>query len=200
MTTGSLSSLTAALEQTTDFSAANLMRIMEENLPPWSEIEPLVAYGDPYGRVTLVETSQFEIMIGSWKKGDWCEAHDHGPSVGAVHAYSGNIEHFSFRFADADGDLHLMERCSISKDDALTLDLGMIHSLTNTSSDTPFVGLHVYSPPTHDVRVFDLKTGDIFHITNDHGAYVPEDPTKIVKHEPKRFRYRNALVETEAQA
>jgi Cysteine dioxygenase type I len=194
----SLQSLKQSLEQASSttahpLTAEDVMEILGRNLPDWSEIEPLVPHDNPYGRVTLFENEVFEVMIGCWDEGNWCDAHDHGPSVGAVYAYMGEIEHTSYALHD--GVLEATERCCLSKDDLMPLGLGMIHSLTNIRSREPFVGLHVYSPPTSNVRVFHIATGDIYHVTNDQGAWVPTDPKKIKHIEKKAFRFRNLSVE-----
>ncbi len=194
----SLDSLKKALEEASkksdrNFTAEEVMEILGRNLPPFSEIEPLIPHERPYGRVTLFENEHFEVMIGCWDKGNWCDAHDHGPSVGAVYGYCGQIEHTSYSLTD--GILETTERCTISESDLLPLGLGMIHSLTNPSNDQPFVGLHLYTPPTHDVRVFHLATGDIYHVTSDQGAWVPTDPKNIKHIEREAFSFRNLDVE-----
>lgn len=185
---GTLQSLYAALAATEDRSIENLRCIMERELPTWEEIENLVPKGEPYGRVLLFDNGVVEVMIGAWERGNWCEAHDHGPSIGVCYSYAGSIEHCSFELHGKDLTLH--ERGTVTSGMTLPLDSGMIHSLCNSSSDTPYVGLHIYSPPTRDVRVFDLKNGDIYHITDDHGAYVPEDPSKIRSVEKNAFTLR----------
>jgi hypothetical protein len=180
----SLASLKLALEDASKyadriFTAEDVMEILGRNLPPFSEIEPMIPHEHPYGRVTLFENEKFEVMIGCWDKGNWCDAHDHGPSVGAVYGYAGEIEHTSYELHD--GLLDATERCTITKDDLLPLGPGMIHSLTNPTGEGPFVGLHVYTPPTHDVRVFHLATGDVYRVTSDQGAWVPTDPNLCVE-------------------
>jgi uncharacterized RmlC-like cupin family protein len=167
----------------------SVQQILAENLPSWEEIAPLVPHEHPYGRVTLFESHDYEVMIGCWDKGNWCDAHDHGPSEGAVYAYQGTIEHASYEMQS--GVLAVSERCTIGSGELLPLPIGMIHSLANNISDEPYVGLHIYSPPTKDVRVFHLSSGDIYHITNDHGAWVPSDPSKILKVERNAFAFRN---------
>ena len=192
---GTLQSLVAALNASDDFSVEALTRIAEQNLPTWEEIEPLVCAGHPYGRITLAEAPNFEVMIGCWTKGNWCDAHDHGDSIGVCWAYKGTIDHVSY---ELHGEyLDAVERCSIGKDDVVPLKLGLIHSLVNTSSDEPFVGLHIYSPPTKDVRVFDLKHGDIYHVHSDQGAWIPEDLENVKAIERAQFTFRN---QTEAVA
>jgi len=188
---GTLASLYKALEEATDYSIDSLRCILEQELPSWEEVKPLVPNGDPYGRVLLFHNENVEVMIGAWKRGDWCAAHDHGPSIGVCYSYSGQIEHASYELSGK--ELHMVERCTISDNAFLPLDLGMIHSLCNTSSDEPYVGLHIYSPPTRDVRVFDIESGNIYHITDDHGAWVPEDPSKIRKVEEKVFTLKNSV-------
>lgn len=188
---GSLESLIAALDTTTDFSIENLEKIMTANLPSESEICSIAESTLPYGRTPLKSTPQYELIIGCWPRNGWCDAHDHGTAIGVVHSYSGSVEHFLYELNGS--NLDLTEHDRITKGETARLDPGMIHALQNVSSDEPYVGLHLYAPPTSHVRVFDLRTGDIYHVSDDSAALIPNDERFIVRKEAGVFTYRNTV-------
>ncbi len=186
-----IAALLEALEKSDDLSIASLERILESHLPSGEEIIAISKAELPYGRTMLHLDDKFEVIIGCWPKGGWCDAHDHGDAVGIVYSYSGEIEHFRYQMHD--GFLDLIEHGTMKKNESARLESGMIHSLQNISSDEPYIGLHIYSPPTSDVRVFDLKSGDIYHVTDDYPALIPTEEEKIVKHEKQKFVFQNSV-------
>jgi hypothetical protein len=193
---GSLESLIAALDVATDLSMENLERIMADNLPSEDEICNISSATLPYGRTPIKATDKYELIIGCWPRNGWCDAHDHGNAIGVVHSYSGAIEHFRY---ELNGDsLDLVEQSTISKGETARLELSMIHALQNVSSDDPYIGLHLYVPPTSHVRVFDLRNGDIYHVTDESAALIPNDERFIARKEEKVFTYRN-LVKTKVE-
>jgi len=194
---GSIESLIAALEAATDFSMENLERIMAENLPSENEITSISSATLPYGRTAIKATDKYELIIGCWPRNGWCDAHDHGSAIGVVHSYGGEIEHFRYELNGA--SLDLVEHTTITKGETARLDHSMIHALQNVSSDDPYIGLHLYAPPTSNVRVFDLRNGDIYHVTDESAALIPNDDRFIVRKEQGVFSYRN-LVKTKEVA
>ncbi|MEI8135527.1 MAG: cysteine dioxygenase family protein [bacterium] len=186
-----LSTLVDALSKAPDLSMETMERILQENLPSREEVIAASAPELPYGRTMLYMDDKLEVIIGTWPKGGWCDAHDHGTAEGIVYSYGGEIEHFRYEFQD--GVLDLVEHERMRSNESLRLERGMIHSLQNVNSDEPYVGLHIYSPPTSDVRVFDLKTGDIYHVTDDYPALIPKESEKIVRHEKGSFTFKNSV-------
>ena len=193
---GSIDILIAALENTTDFSIENLEKIMAENLPSEQDICTIAESTLPYGRTPLKATSNYELIIGCWPRNGWCDAHDHGTAIGVVHSYSGEVEHFRYELNDK--HLDLVEHSRICKGETARLEPGMIHALQNVSSDDPYVGLHLYAPPTSHVRVFDLRNGDIYHVSDESAALIPNDERFIVSKEAGAFTYRNVVRTKEA--
>lgn len=195
---GSLKSLVAALDECTDFSVENLERIMSEHLPSREEVCTAAESALPYGRTMLKLTDKYELIIGTWPRNGWCDAHDHGDAIGVVHGYSGEIEHF--RYQENGANLDLIEHSKLHTGDTARLDHHMIHALQNVSSDEPYIGLHLYAPPTSNVRVFDLRNGDVYHVTDDSAALIPKDERFIVRKEEKAFTYRNLVRTKEVTA
>ena len=188
-----LDQLISALESAPDYSFETLERVLTENQPSAEEICGLAEATFPYGRTMISLNDTFEVIIGCWPRNGWCDAHDHGDAIGIVHSYSGEIEHFEYKF---NGNyLDLFEHSSIKTGESRRLEKGMIHALQNVSSDEPYVGLHIYVPPTKDVRVFDLHSGDIYHVTDDAAAIIPKDERWLRSVERNKFTYRNLVRE-----
>jgi hypothetical protein len=195
---GTIESLALALDNAPDYTVETLERIMRENLPAASEVIALADTCMPYGRTILRLNDKYEMIIGCWPQNGWCDVHDHGPAEGVVYGCSGEVEHFDYRF---NGDsLELYEQSTISAGQIMRLPEGMIHSLQNIHSQEPYVGLHLYSPPATQVRVFDTRTGDVYHVTDDAASVVPEDPVHIRKVERSMFTFRNLVKEQLNQA
>lgn len=188
--------LLEALRNADDLSIESMEKILAANRPLREEIIAVSKAELPYGRSMLHLSDKYEVIIGCWPKGGWCDAHDHGNAVGIVQSYSGEIEHF--RYEMKDGCLDLIEHSTMKNGECNRLEIGMIHSLQNISSDEPYIGLHIYSPPTSDVRVFDLKSGDIYHVTDDYPALIPTESENIIKHEKAKFRFQNRVHEKAA--
>lgn len=191
-----IDTLLNALEVASDLTIESMEQILKANLPSREEIIAASIAELPYGRSMLHLSEKYEVIIGCWPKGGWCDAHDHGKAVGVVQSYSGEIEHFQYELNN--GSLDLVEHSTMKNGDCSRLESGMIHSLQNISSDEPYIGLHIYSPPTSDVRVFDLKTGDIYHVTDDYPALIPKESESIVKHEKAKFKFKNRVRENVA--
>src|SRR5579872_3901675 len=187
----SIDTLLEALKNSKDRSIESMERILLEYLPSREEIIAISKAELPYGRTMLHLDDNLEVIIGCWPRGGWCDAHDHGKAVGIVYAYGGEIDHFSYEFHD--DILDLVEHEKMQANQSFRLEEGLIHSLQNVSSDEPYIGLHIYSPPTSDVRVFDLKTGDIYHVTDDYPALIPKEKEKIVRHEKRKFIFHNSV-------
>lgn len=195
---GSIKSLVVALDRCTDFSIENLELIMREHLPEEKEVLDISSATLPYGRTLIKATDRYELIIGAWPRNGWCDPHDHGEAIGVVHGYSGEIEHFRYEMNGA--SLCLVEQSRLHKGATARLDHRMIHSLQNVSSDEPYVGLHLYAPPTSNVRVFDVRNGDVYYVTDESAALIPRDERFIVRKETKAFAYRNLVRANETVA
>jgi hypothetical protein len=179
------------LKKSRDLSIESLEQILAEHLPSKEDIIAVSKAELPYGRTMLYLDKDLEVIIGCWPRGGWCDTHDHGPAEGIVYAYEGEIEHFRYELHD--DVLDLVEHETMRKNESFRLEAGMIHSLQNISSDEPYIGLHIYIPPTSNVRVFDLKTGDIYHVTDDYPALIPDTTENVLQHEKGKFTFVNRV-------
>ena len=190
---GTIESLVNALDSATDYSLETLEEILAEHLPAEEEIRARAESVYPYGRTMLKLTDEYEVIIGCWPKSGWCDVHDHGDAIGLVHSYGGEVEHFEYRFSDH--TLELFHQTTLRSGDTKPLYAGMIHSLMNVNSEDPYIGLHLYVPPTKDVRVFDTRSGDVYHVTDDAFAIIPKDERCIRSVEKNCFTYKNLVRE-----
>ncbi len=192
-----LDRLISALDSAPDYTYETLEKILAENLPDPAEVRALAESVFPYGRTMIKLTDQYEVIIGCWPQNGWCDAHDHGEAIGLVYSCGGEVEHFDYRL---NGDtLELYHQSTIKGGQIMRLPADMIHSLQNISSVEPYVGLHLYAPPTRDVRVFDTRNGDIYHITDDAAAVVPKEDSCIRSIERRCFTFKNLVRQPETE-
>lgn len=192
-----LDRLVSALESAPDYSYETLEQILADNPPDPAEVRAIAEAVFPYGRTMVKMTDVFEVIIGCWPQNGWCDAHDHGDAIGLVYSCGGEVEHFDYRMV---GDmLELYHQSTITGGQTMRLPAGMIHSLQNISSAEPYVGLHIYVPPTKDVRVFDTRNGDIYHVTDDAAAIIPSDESCIRSVERRCFTFKNLVRHPEVE-
>ncbi|MES2767840.1 MAG: cysteine dioxygenase family protein [Bdellovibrionota bacterium] len=132
---------------------------------------------EPYGRSILFAAPDFEIMLATWAPGAICAPHNHGFSNGAVWLIEGTFIESHFNF---DQGLALVGQPKVkSQDTLLNVDNGDIHSMQSVFGG---VSLHLYSPPIHNMKVFDENTKSTLIVTDDCGAWVPAE-NKILNRE-----------------
>ncbi|MCB0638640.1 MAG: hypothetical protein KDC54_18545, partial [Lewinella sp.] len=70
-------------------------QVQPADLAPWADFDHPVS--DSYGRKLVYKADNFEIMVMSWRPGDFSTIHDHGHTQwGAVQIF-GPAEHATFR-------------------------------------------------------------------------------------------------------
>ena len=91
---------------------------------------------DSYGRKMVYKGPNFEIMVMSWKDGDFSAIHDHGHTIwGAVKIF-GKAEHATFRWEDE--RLSTLARWQVSTGDVLGVGHSLIHQMGN-KEQRPFI-------------------------------------------------------------
>lgn len=149
----------------------SLMRLLEKaqvqeaDLAPWTDLDHPVE--DSYGRQLIFADAGFEIMLMSWRPGDFSAIHDHGHAQwGAVQIF-GPAEHATFRIADS--VLETTARWRVVPGSILPVHHDLIHQMGNPST-TSFLSLHVYGletgheSVTGDARIFDPVAGVIHRV------------------------------------
>ncbi len=203
----SLRHIAEKLEERRDLRPADMRRIIleaavkPEDLEPWADFDHPVT--DSYGRKLVFKGGHFEIMVMSWRPGDFSTIHDHGYTQwGAVQVF-GPAEHATFRLDDK--KINTLARWRMKAGDAVGVHHDLLHQMGNPTSDTFFLSLHVYGEPedidnvTGDARVFDLENNSIQRV--DGGVFFALPPSGIKRIEegpvadfPTRLRHMIELI------
>lgn len=162
-------------------------QVKPEDLEPWADFDHPVQ--DSYGRKLVYHGGHFEIMVMSWRPGDFSTLHDHGYTQwGAVQIF-GPAEHATFR--EEDGYISTLARWTVQPGDAIGVSHSLVHQMGNPSSDTFFLSLHVYGLAqdvdniTGDARVFDLENNTIQRVDGGVFFALPPEGIKKVEEGPK---------------
>jgi hypothetical protein len=157
--------------------AQSLRVFADAGLSP-STLQPLCQMPflhDPYGRKVLYRSSSYEVMLATWALGAECAPHDHGFSNGVVWLAQGRFAEIRFAL---DGDLLPLGN-PLKREPGVFLHVadGDIHSMRSLDAG---LSLHIYSPPIRAMKVFDRLTRSTLTVSDDCGAWVPQDPTQIL--------------------
>lgn len=132
-------------------------QIQPSDLLPWADFEHPVT--DGYGRKLVYDGGHFEIMVMSWREGDFSAIHDHGSAQWGVVQCFGDAEHYTYRFED--NVLSTLERCDFSPREIKLVDHDLIHQMGNPGQER-ILSLHIYgchqpkASITGNARIFDL--------------------------------------------
>jgi SAM-dependent methyltransferase/predicted metal-dependent enzyme (double-stranded beta helix superfamily) len=199
----SIQTMIEELQKKNNYKPAELVRILRsaeievEDLKAWTNFDH--PEEDSYGRKLVFKAPHFEIMVMSWKPGDFSAIHDHGYTQwGAVKIF-GPAEHATFRVED--GRISTLARWNVSPGDVIGVGHSLIHQMGNPTQDEYFISLHVYGDfVTHDnitgdARIYDLEEESILRV--DGGVFFALPEEKINRREsgpkpdfPTLMRYR----------
>ncbi|MCB0662997.1 MAG: cysteine dioxygenase family protein, partial [Saprospiraceae bacterium] len=161
--------------------------VKPEDLSPWADFDHPDA--DSYGRKLVYKGDNFEIMVMSWRPGDFSAIHDHGYTQwGAVQIF-GPAEHATFRIED--GYISTLNRWNVKPGDIVGVGHELVHQMGNTTSDTFFLSLHVYGEReaieniTGDARVFDLENETIQRVDGGVFFALPPEGVKRIEEGPR---------------
>ncbi len=136
--------------------------IQEDDLLLWETFNHPVTHG--YGRKLVFDGGYFEIMVMSWRPGDFSAIHDHGfTQWGAVQSF-GRARHISYELKE--NILKTQHQMWFEPHQVVTVNHDLIHQMGN-QTDEYFLSLHVYGCNdryggiTSDARIFDLWEGSI---------------------------------------
>ncbi|NEO86130.1 MAG: cysteine dioxygenase [Spirulina sp. SIO3F2] len=159
----SLQFLIRQLEQTAHLTPEQLQgclqaaQVQPKDLMSWADFAHPVT--DGYGRQLVYDGGRFEVMVMSWREGDYSAIHDHGATEwGAVQCF-GSAEHYTYDFTD--NMLQTLARCDFAPGEIKQVDHDLIHQMGNPS-EQQILSLHVYgcdqtrASITGNARIFDL--------------------------------------------
>jgi SAM-dependent methyltransferase/predicted metal-dependent enzyme (double-stranded beta helix superfamily) len=185
----SLRNLIASIEETETLTPLRIKaaivdaKVTPDDLMHWATFDHPTT--DSYGRHLVWDGGSFEIMVMSWKPGDYSAIHDHGHTVwGAVQVF-GPAEHAVF--AADEERLVTVSRIRLSPGDVLPVGHRLVHQMGNPS-DSRFMSLHVYgngdrtNAITADSQVFDLTRGEV--LRTDGGVFYSLPDEAITRREP----------------
>jgi len=139
---------------------------------------PSIKQGEPYGRNVLHRGDQFEVMLATWSKGAECAPHNHGFSRGVVWLVEGDFRETHY---ELDRNLSVLGK-SILRPVGTLLNVtpGDIHSMVALDGG---ISLHIYTPAIQEMKVFDPNTRRTLIVSDDCGAWVPQDSQQIISFE-----------------
>jgi len=184
----SVKNLVKALESLELFTPESVHGVVSEcnigveDLRDWIDYEYPVS--DSYGRKMAHNGGFFEVMIMSWRPGDYSAIHDHGKAeFGAVKIF-GDVEHAIFKLEDQKFTTISRER--VESGTTLKVTPSLIHQMGNPG-ESNFFTLHVYGNVdldggiTSEARIFDYSRNELLFVNGGIFYLLPED--KIVRRE-----------------
>ncbi|MDE3724094.1 cysteine dioxygenase family protein [Nocardiopsis sp. N85] len=133
----------------------------------------------PYGRKVIFASDDVEIIVMNWAARRMCAPHDHGASFGWVNILAGEVEHTLYTLDQNDFPVSYLKRREKSGSRYFAAR-GMVHSMGNSSDDLTLT-VHVYAPPIHGMKVYDLEKCAACVVSDDCGAWWPEDQRQILR-------------------
>lgn len=204
----SLTHIIHELEQNRNLDPGKLCSIIKEaevrpeDLMPWADFDHPIQ--DSYGRKQVYLGDNYEVMVMSWRPGDFSTIHDHGYTQwGAVQIF-GPAEHATFRYDE--GEIHTLARWQVAPGDVLGVGHSLIHQMGNPTQDQKFLSLHIYGIAenienvTGDARIFELEDEEIQRVDGGVFFALPSAECKSVDAQVKSdfatgFRHRIELME-----
>ena len=153
-----------------------------EDLGNWIDYDYPVS--DSYGRKMVHDGGFFEVMIMSWRPGDYSAIHDHGKAeFGAVKIF-GDAEHATFELNRQ--KLTTISREMVEAGTTLKVTPSLIHQMGNPG-ESNFFSLHVYGNVdleggvTSEARIFDYSRNELLFV--DGGVFYLLPESEIVHRE-----------------
>ena len=184
----SVKNLVKALKSLDQFTPGSVHKAVSECGVGFEDLKDWIDYdypvSDSYGRKMAHNGGFFEIMIMSWRPGDYSGIHDHGKAeFGAVKIF-GAAEHAIFKLEKQ--KLTTISREIVKSGTTLKVAPSLIHQMGNPG-ESNFFTLHVYgnmnleSGITNEARIFDYSRNELLFVNGGIFYLLPED--KIVRRE-----------------
>jgi len=139
--------------------------------------EPLK--GLPYNRKLLYKNEEVELLVMNWSQLE-CAPHDHGNSHGWIQVLSGTSLNTVYEIRGNGLPSELFHEYH-HKGKFYYAPKKAIHKMMKASNNTDMVTLHLYSPPITGMIVYDLKKCAACVVSDDCGAWWPEEQYQKVK-------------------
>ncbi|MEM4251560.1 MAG: hypothetical protein QW828_06995 [Candidatus Bathyarchaeia archaeon] len=129
----------------------------------------------PYSRLPLYRGADGEVLLVSWSEAVECAPHDHSLATGRVALLRGVFTERFWQWKQR--RLMLLNVRHWQAGTVLSVSAGSIHSM---QAEGGGISLHLYTPAITGMRVYDLKTHRTLTVSDDCGAWIPEDDAHIV--------------------
>jgi len=122
--------------------------VQEDDMMQYADFDHPVE--DCYGRQLVFDGGSFEVMVMSWKPGDYSSIHNHGYTQWGVVQVYGNTHHFIYNTND--NQLSFARKEILVAGAAVGVNNGMVHQMGNTTSQN-YLTLHVYGSNDHSTGI-----------------------------------------------
>jgi predicted metal-dependent enzyme (double-stranded beta helix superfamily) len=188
----SVKNLVKALENLGQFTPESVREVVSECDVGFEDLKEWINYdypvSDSYGRKMVHNGGFFEVMIMSWRPGDYSGIHDHGKAeFGAVKIF-GDAEHVTFKLENQ--KLTTISREIVKSGTTLKVTPSLIHQMGNPG-ESHFFTLHVYgnvnleSGVTSEARIFDYSRNELLFVNGGIFYLLPESEIVYRKELPE---------------
>ncbi len=131
---------------------------------------------EAYGRKIIFKNDEIEVMLAKWSFKAMAAPHNHGSSKGLIWFAQGNFQEQHYQFKNK--NLMQVDRAQFYfENQVVTVEQSDIHSC---QPETVGVSLHIYSPPIHDMKVWDSEKKRTLIVADNCGAWIPENKDLII--------------------
>ncbi|MCP8967796.1 cysteine dioxygenase [Ectobacillus ponti] len=145
-----------------------------EDLAPFLQ----VTKEKPYYRKLLYKTDEVELLVMNWSDLA-CAPHDHGSSYGWVQIVDGNSLHTIYKAEENLLPVPLFTEIQ-RKGRMFFAPVRGIHQMQD-DGDGRLLTLHLYAPPITGMKVYDLEACAACVVSDDCGAWWPEEQRQKVR-------------------
>lgn len=153
----------------------NYLPIMQEMNIPAESFQDYSVWKDEYPtRNCLAKTSNYELVIICWEKGQEGEIHDYNFQQAWIHPISGTIHEEKFIVDPQMGNLVRVSSVHLKKNDFSFMNkAGGIHKYSNANQGRS-VSLHLYSRPLSSWRFYD-ESGESYTKETSYDGYFADN-------------------------
>ncbi|MEK4566730.1 cysteine dioxygenase family protein [Alkalihalobacillus sp. FSL R5-0424] len=143
------------------------------DLKPFLQMDPY----KPYYRKLLFQNDEVELLLMNWSDLS-CAPHDHGHSSGWIQIMTGSTINTVYRVDKGELPEAYFSRLEQHGTIFFAPKYG-VHKMR--AKEETLVTLHLYSPPIKDMIVYDLKKCAACMVSDQCGAWWPEEQREKVK-------------------
>ncbi|WP_226666471.1 cysteine dioxygenase [Metabacillus litoralis] len=170
------------LQNVEDYSKEGLKQSLKNLNIQYRDLEDILIRSDtagkPYYRKLLFKNDCLELLVMDWSELE-CSPHDHGQSYGWIQVIKGTAKNTVYEMKGDQFPIELLTELQEEGKLFFAPHKG-IHKMA-VSKDSNLVTLHLYSPPITGMKVFDLEKCAACIVSDDCGAWWPDDQTQKVK-------------------